>query len=918
MTGRGSRMSPKERYLRSVYLNYQVCTDVVRHYFDGLHPPTSLVQYLLDQRTKFEKEEKKIPNYQWIQLYPEVLFRADVHIKETYLASYEKTDLKDYKEFTDRISTIFTCLFDSVDGDQKVKVVNLSRLESGEVLAKLEITSQYNPDDRKIRSALEVPVTRGNVDASLETIPDGFTFAKQGVSDTYRMEINLTKVNAAALAQKDTKEFQIMAKRLERVLLFLFDTVPGTQSVEVEEFRCLTSDSATAICKLTSEKHKDDKKLEEAISIPTLEGRLGKTLKTTCTPHGFSFKDVIVFEAEINVKEKFSKTLENSNSNDFKAFANKVQPIIKGLYNSETGEQDVEIVKCRQGSSDTVLVLYHLISHGNNDEEGLRAVTERKIRTGSLSLSYGITDDGFNFETNKCMFEVTLRLAEKYSDSKELANPKSDAFKSLKEKVQPEILRLYDSVCGSQEIDILRYKIESSGAVHSIIFKLTSSGCSDESTLKEPVEKQIQTGLLGSSLKVCATDLHFQKLIEAVFYQVTLNVKKTFTDELKKKHSAEYLAFSKFVQTVLRTQYDKVPGKQEFNVIECQKGLSGTNSTVVIIDVISKDCTNNVYMQLCQPVKNLITLGKLELALTTSLEAFSFRIIRGSKPVSSECFDLSLLITLLRKDSNVKPPKNGYDVLPSKDDISDGAQIATIKHYRNELAHASDAKMDEHEFDSLWSNLENAVWILGKDDKFMKVVDDASTMKLDSSTEEVLIRMVQHARQVLQLEEDVTELYKKIEKLTKQTEEQSASSQVEISEIKEEIGEKEEQILENKANIQNLYTELHRIEKKFDEKFRVQDEINVKQDEKNRNMESGIENNRRNIGKRGTYALFSDSYSMDLKSRTEQVEITLPDSFIEIEEVTKGADALKDNDIVILVGIKGSGKSTIEEHIVME
>ncbi|CAG2200693.1 unnamed protein product [Mytilus edulis] len=691
MTGRGSRMSPKERYLRSVYLNYQVCTDVVRHYFDGLHPPTSLVQYLLDQRTKFEKEEKKIPNYQWIQLYPE--------------------DLKDYKEFTDRISTIFTCLFDTVDGDQKVKVVNLSRLESGEVLATLEITSQYNPDDRIIQSALEEPVNSGNVDQSLETSTDEFTFAKQGGNIDFR--------------------------------------IGSTQSVEVEEFRYLTLDCATAICKLTSEKHNDDKMLEEAISIPTSEGRLGKTLKTTCTHNGFSFKEVIVFEAEINVKEKFSKTLENSNSNDFKAFANRVQPIIKGLYNSETGEQDVEIIKCRQGSSDTVLVLYHLISHGNNDEEGLRAVTERKIRTGSLSLSYGITDDGFSFpETNKCMFEVTLRLAEKYSDSKELANPKSDAFKSLKEKVQPEILRLYDSVCGSQEIDILRYKIESSGAVHSIIFKLTSSGCSDESTLKEPVEKQIQTGLLGSSLKICATDLHFQKLTETVFYQVTLNVEKTFTDELKKKHSADYLAFSKFVQTVLRTQYEKVPGKQEFNVVECQQGPSGTNSTVVIIDVISKGCTNNVYMQLCQPVKTLLLLGNW-----------------SSKPVSSGCFDLSLLITLLRRDSNVKPPKNGYDVLPSKGDISDGAQIATIKHYRNELAHARDAKRDEHEFDSLWSNLENAVRILGKDDKFMKAVDDASTMKLDSSTEEALIRMVQQDRQILQLEEDVTELYQKLKSL---------------------------------------------------------------------------------------------------------------------------------------------------------
>lgn len=56
--------------------------------------------------------------------------------------------------------------------------------------------------------------------------------------------------------------------------------------------RNLTSECATAICKLTSKKHKDEKRLEEAISIPTSEGRLGKTLKTICTHNEFSFKEV--------------------------------------------------------------------------------------------------------------------------------------------------------------------------------------------------------------------------------------------------------------------------------------------------------------------------------------------------------------------------------------------------------------------------------------------------------------------------------------------------------------------------------------------------------------------------------------------------------------------------------------------------
>lgn len=76
MDGIGSKMSPKERYFRSLYLMYQVCTEVLRHYFDDKNPPDRLVQYLLDKRLEFEKEERKIPNYQWIQLYPEGMLRV--------------------------------------------------------------------------------------------------------------------------------------------------------------------------------------------------------------------------------------------------------------------------------------------------------------------------------------------------------------------------------------------------------------------------------------------------------------------------------------------------------------------------------------------------------------------------------------------------------------------------------------------------------------------------------------------------------------------------------------------------------------------------------------------------------------------------------------------------------------------------
>ncbi|CAC5399401.1 unnamed protein product [Mytilus coruscus] len=122
-------------------------------------------------------------------------------------------------------------------------------------------------------------------------------------------------------------------------------------------------------------------------------------------------------------------------------------------------------------------------------------------------------------------------------------------------------------------------------------------------------------------------------------------------------------------------------------------------------------------------------------------------------------------------------------------------------------------------------------------------------MKLDNSTKEMLISMVQHDRQLLEHEETVTELYQEIEKLTKQANEQSTSTKVEISGIKEEIWQKEEQILENKTDIQTLDIDLHRIEKKIDEKFRVQEDRNVQQDVMNKDMESGMQEIRSEIQK---------------------------------------------------------------------
>ncbi|VDH89983.1 Hypothetical predicted protein [Mytilus galloprovincialis] len=201
------------------------------------------------------------------------------------------------------------------------------------------------------------------------------------------------------------------------------------------------------------------------------------------------------------------------------------------------------------------------------------------------------------------------------------------------------------------------------------------------------------------------------------------------------------MAFSKFVQTVLNTHYkydEKVSGRQDGHVIECRQGPT-VSSTNVILEIISHECTNEEVVR--QSIENLIAVGKLDSTLKTSATDFTFKIVRGSKPVSSKCFDLSLMINLLRRQMS---EPGTFDDLPPKEDISDVAQIARIKYYRNEcIAHVSDTDMSEHKFEDLWSDLENAINHLGKGaNQFATVVKDALSMKLDNFTCETYTKMV--------------------------------------------------------------------------------------------------------------------------------------------------------------------------------
>ena len=95
--------------------------------------------------------------------------------------------------------------------------------------------------------------------------------------------------------------------------------------------------------------------------------------------------------------------------------------------------------------------------------------------------------------------------------------------------------------------------------------------------------------------------------------------------------------------------------------------------------------------------------------------------------VTSEDFDITLLMVLLRNICGLTAPSTGWDSLPPASDTSVEANIARVKYYRNSVyGHASHASVDNPTFNSLWQGVSAALVVLG--------VDAAAITKLKTET----------------------------------------------------------------------------------------------------------------------------------------------------------------------------------------
>lgn len=140
-----------------------------------------------------------------------------------------------------------------------------------------------------------------------------------------------------------------------------------------------------------------------------------------------------------------------------------------------------------------------------------------------------------------------------------------------------------------------------------------------------------------------------------------------------------------------------------------------------------------------------------------NLKAHHWKVLYPADPssVSSEQFDMTLLMVLLRDICGLNPPSSGWDSPPPSFDKSMEANIARINQCRIRFFQlARGASVDDATFNSLWPDLSAALIALG--------IDKASINKLKS--EGVDPYMEKNYRELL--ERDENSIKKKLDHIT--------------------------------------------------------------------------------------------------------------------------------------------------------
>ncbi|XP_062610995.1 uncharacterized protein LOC134272844 [Saccostrea cucullata] len=162
-----------------------------------------------------------------------------------------------------------------------------------------------------------------------------------------------------------------------------------------------------------------------------------------------------------------------------------------------------------------------------------------------------------------------------------------------------------------------------------------------------------------------------------------------------------------------------------------------------------------VHFDTVHPPNNLVTDLATQRPTLLSLKArkvinqVQWDTLFGVPNPLSRDFDATLLICLLRNMSpSTQAPRNGFDNLPNQQEVSDGADIARIKFYRNRVAHSTDARMNTSEFNASWTDVEGAIGRLGGS----ALLNEAKALRfspIDESERELVLELFLKIKQLM-------------------------------------------------------------------------------------------------------------------------------------------------------------------------
>ncbi|CAH3152027.1 unnamed protein product [Porites evermanni] len=171
--------------------------------------------------------------------------------------------------------------------------------------------------------------------------------------------------------------------------------------------------------------------------------------------------------------------------------------------------------------------------------------------------------------------------------------------------------------------------------------------------------------------------------------------------------------------------------------------------------------------------------------------------------VTSDDFDITLLMVLLRNICGLAAPATGWDSLPPASDTSVEANIARVKYYRNSVnGHASQASVDNPTFNSLWQDVSAALVVLGVD---AAAITKLKTETMDPDTEK-------HYRELLkEWKKDEDNIKDQLDRMEGKLREQMKSEMGNMSEkleaMRNSVAEDGEQMRSEMENISGKITE---------------------------------------------------------------------------------------------------------------